>query len=468
MTGAAGQSRKRTVLDYREAKRLARDRDPAVRQAVAAREDVRPEILYYLAEDPEPTVRQAVARNTHAPCQADLMLANDSSSAIRTDLTRKITRLTPDLAPDERSRLYTVVVETLDVLAQDQLVRVRRMLAESLKDVASAPPGVIRRLARDATLSVCRPVLEFSPVLTDEDLLDIIASEPVQGALGAVSRRAQVGETVAEAVVRTGDADAICELLANHGAQIREDLLDQLIDDAPHHPQWHAPIVRRPRLSNRAARSLTRFLTQSLLGELRQRADLDEPTLSAIAEDVERRMHEQPDDDDGDGDGDVGEDDLWPEPTATKVDSGWERTARPDDKFDPGWERDDAKEVDKFEPSWAAEELATDDEHDGPPAERVITEALARGDRPIVFQTLADEAELDESVIRRAVSLRHAKGIVAIAWKAGLSMRVAIQLQLQFVGVAPADLVRAGGDGEFPLPDDDLRWQLQFLARTRG
>ena len=142
----------------------------------------------------------------------------------------------------------------------------------SLKDVASAPPSVIRRLARDAELSVCQPVLEFSPMLTDEDLLDIIASDPVQGSLAAVSRRAHVGETVADAVARAGDADAIAELLAKHGAQVREELLDRLIEDAPEHPQWHAPIVRRPRPSNSAAGRLTRFLTQSLLRELQSRS----------------------------------------------------------------------------------------------------------------------------------------------------------------------------------------------------
>ena len=71
-------------------------------------------------------------------------------------------------------------------------------------------------------------------------------------------------------------------------------------------------------------------------------------------------------------------------------------------------------------------------------------------------------------MVHRAVSLRDAKGIVAIAWKAGLSMRIAMQLQLQFAGVAPGDLVRPAGDAEYPMADDEMCWQLEFLARNRG
>ena len=101
------------------------------------------------------------------------------------------------------------------------------------------------------------------------------------------------------------------------------------------------------------------------------------------------------------------------------------------------------------------------------PAEQAITDALARGDHSFVVDSVASKAAIDKDVVHRAVSLRDAKGIVAIAWKAGLSMRIAMQLQLQFAGVAPDDLVRPAGEADFPMPDDDMRWQLKLLARNR-
>ena len=46
----------RKPLSYDEEKQLAHDGDVAARARLAARNDVRPEILYFLAEDPAPEV----------------------------------------------------------------------------------------------------------------------------------------------------------------------------------------------------------------------------------------------------------------------------------------------------------------------------------------------------------------------------------------------------------------------------
>ena len=54
-------------IAYKEAKKLARDRNPAVRSELAERDDVRPEILYFMAEDKMPEVRRRVAANSATP-----------------------------------------------------------------------------------------------------------------------------------------------------------------------------------------------------------------------------------------------------------------------------------------------------------------------------------------------------------------------------------------------------------------
>jgi len=64
---AARLMREDANLSYEEAKELARHKDPAVRRILAARPDLRPEILYYLAEDPHPDVRRQIAANQATP-----------------------------------------------------------------------------------------------------------------------------------------------------------------------------------------------------------------------------------------------------------------------------------------------------------------------------------------------------------------------------------------------------------------
>lgn len=63
----AGQAASCQGLSYEESKRLLTDGDVEVRTELAARNDLRPEILYYLAGDECPAVRRQVAGNPCTP-----------------------------------------------------------------------------------------------------------------------------------------------------------------------------------------------------------------------------------------------------------------------------------------------------------------------------------------------------------------------------------------------------------------
>jgi len=213
-------------LTYEEAKELAQHQDLTVRKSLAEREDIRPEILYYLAGDPAPEVRKAITQNKSTPAMAYIDLAKDNNDEIRSDLAEKIANLAPKLTAYEVDRVQSYAFQALEILASDQLANVRKILAQTLKDVAKAPEELIVKLARDSELSVSNPILENSPVLTDHDLLDIIASGISSGALGAISNRATVSASVSDAIVDTNDVPTITTLLCNDSAQIREDTLD--------------------------------------------------------------------------------------------------------------------------------------------------------------------------------------------------------------------------------------------------
>ncbi|MBT6094756.1 MAG: hypothetical protein HOH04_07725 [Rhodospirillaceae bacterium] len=54
-------------ISYEDAKQLAVHDDASVRANLARRDDVPPEVLYFLAEDGDADVRRAVAENMAAP-----------------------------------------------------------------------------------------------------------------------------------------------------------------------------------------------------------------------------------------------------------------------------------------------------------------------------------------------------------------------------------------------------------------
>jgi uncharacterized protein (DUF2336 family) len=421
-------------LGYDESKRLARDNDPAVRLRLAGREDVRPEVLYFLAEDDSAEIRGCIAANVSTPRQADLILARDKDQAVREILARKIEMLLPELDADAQAQAHKYLVEVIEILAQDQVTRVRQIVAETLKDVASAPHHVIQRLARDAEEVVASPVIEFSPLLSDQDLLEIIESGSNSGSLHAVSRRRGVGEQVADAIVAARDEGAISALLDNGTAQIREETLDSLVEAAIEVSVWQEPLVRRPALPSTAARKLAGFVAASLLDLLKARDDLDRDTARLVAQEVERRIEKE---------------------AAVSAAASAAASAR-------------EGAVTSAADGESAETRARRMFEAGGLDDQVLTRALNGGDRDLVRHGLALRAKIPLSLIDHVLSAHSAKGVTALAWKAGCTMRFASQLQLRLGGIAPNQVLNPRGGTDYPLSDDEMDWQLDFFQSLAG
>ncbi len=411
-------------LSYVESKRLARDGDPAVREHLAGREDVRPEVLYFMAEDDSAAVRGRIAANLSTPRQADLILARDRDEAVREKLARKIELLLPELDADQQAQAYKYLVEVIEILAQDQVIRVRQIVAETLQEVASAPSHVIQRLARDVAEVVACPVLEFSPLLSDQDLLEIIESGGDSGRLSAISRRQGVGAQVTDAIVATQDEGAISALLDNGSAQIREEALDGLVAAAIEVSAWQEPLVRRPRLPASAVRKLAAFVASSLLDLLKARHDLDRETARLVAREVARRIE-----------------DAAKEAAQKGIETAAGETA---------------------------EKRATRMFEAGELDDQVLIRALNGGDRDLVRHGLALRADLPLSLIDHVLAAHSAKGVTALAWKAGCAMRFASQLQLRLGGIAPNHVLNPRGGTDYPLSDEAMAWQLDFFQSLAG
>lgn len=410
-------------LSYEESKELAQNGSDKTRADLATRADLRPEVLYFLAEDPSTEVRRRIAANAQTPRQADLILARDSDEAVRAELASKVARLTAQEGRGTQEKAQRIVEETLELLARDQATRVRRILAEALKSLAGAPPQVIQRLARDAEDVVACPVLEFSPLLSDEDLLEIIAASGISSRLCAISRRSNLGETISDAIVKRDDRKAVAELLANGSAQIREETLDKLIDASVQETAWQPPLVERPTLPSGAVKKLAGIVAETLLQKLQSRSDLDRETAQAVAEAVRKRIDEG---------GEAGSDQI----------GGKSKTA-------PA--ADPAAEVAKLKKK-------------GKLNSEAVGDAILAGQRDFVRHALAALAGVGVDYVDRVLQGHSAKGITALAWKAGCSMRVALQLQTNMGGIPPNKALHARDGCEFPLSAEEMEWQLDFFA----
>jgi Uncharacterised protein conserved in bacteria (DUF2336) len=97
--------------------------------------------------------------------------------------------------------------------------------------------------------------------------------------------------------------------------------------------------------------------------------------------------------------------------------------------------------------------------------EEALIYAAQRGDARLATAMLAVASNVGVSVVERAATLRSSKGLVSLVWKAGFSMRAAIPLQALLARLGPEAILRPTSTGGFPLAADEMRWQIEFLAR---
>ena len=281
----------REALDILEA-RARENEDYVVRNA-----DVGSAVFEYLAEYGAPATRRAVAANPATPARINRLLADDGCDEVRAELAAKIARLMPHLRAREGQETVALTIETLELLAQDSAVKVRAILADEIKRLNCIPREVALRLAKDVDALVAAPILEYSPLLSDADLMEIIAGGQVSKALAAIAGRRPLSEDVSDALVQSLDVPAVAALLTNPDARIRKETMDRIIAEAEEIESWHQPLVLRADLSARAIRRIGGFVGAALLEQLAARGDLSDATRAHLNRRLRARLEQTRDDD---------------------------------------------------------------------------------------------------------------------------------------------------------------------------
>lgn len=161
-------------------------------------------------------------------------LNGENGRAERDKLFRNMARLfsyVSDRCDDHQLAQYD---EALCLLAELVEVEARAHVARILAPLQRAPSTVVMKLAND-DIVVARPLLEFSNVLSDDDLIDIIANQS-EAHRTAIAGRAVVAERVGEAILEHGDAASVLQLVRNAKAELGRSALEKLValaaDDA--------------------------------------------------------------------------------------------------------------------------------------------------------------------------------------------------------------------------------------------
>ncbi len=171
-----------------------------------------------------------------------LDLAKATSSEQRRELLMQVTDAflsQPGARSNQESKLFD---EVFGIIAGDLELQVRAELAHRIA-ASSAPVGpTARRLAMDA-IEVARPIIQKSPALTEQDMLDVIGEKGPDHQI-AVARRPQISEAVSSALVAQGNDTITHALLENATAQVGRETFERIAKRAEANSRLHAPFVK--------------------------------------------------------------------------------------------------------------------------------------------------------------------------------------------------------------------------------
>jgi uncharacterized protein (DUF2336 family) len=295
---------------------------------------------------------------------------------------------------------------------------VRMALANTVNSLGTVPKSVAITLAEDTEDAVAIPILEFSSLLDDQDLMGLIVGGFRKARLSALASRPELNASLSEAVVDTGDDAAISTLLKNEAAEISDDAFDALLNQAGNSPKWLDILAVREAVPDSTLLKVARMASAALLKKLKARSGLDLSVVSEIDNAIEQ-----------------------------------ECAANPGDQVQEQKEETLEERIEKMHAN-------------GKLTAKIVMKAVSSRDVEFVSVAMAKIAGVPAAEVRKVFSTPSAKSVLALAWRCDFSIKNAVTLQKDIAQIPNSKLLVATDEGGYPLSDDELLWQSDLIFST--
>jgi uncharacterized protein (DUF2336 family) len=155
---------------------------------------------------------------------------------------------------------------------------IRQVLAQRLAKVEWAPVALVRMLAADE-IQIARPVIAASPLLLDDDLLQILTDCSIEHQI-QIALRPDLGAVVAQAIIAGGDPAVMTALATNRSARIEPAAFADLVERSRQLAALRAPLTRHPSLNEDLALRLYQWVGEALRQAISDRFTLDPARLA--------------------------------------------------------------------------------------------------------------------------------------------------------------------------------------------
>jgi uncharacterized protein (DUF2336 family) len=169
---------------------------------------------------------------------------------------------------------------------------IRVALAQRLSEDTTAPHDLILLLVDDS-IEVARPLILHSPLLTEADVLTLIAEAGVAHQ-EAVAGRPNISEPVSAALANCEHESVLLALVRNVTARISETTYNVLVEKSRAITGLAEPLVRRPDLPPQLATQMCEWVSDALKSYIRTNYTIAPRTVDSALADANKVLKSEP------------------------------------------------------------------------------------------------------------------------------------------------------------------------------
>lgn len=202
---------------------------------------------------------------------------NPSGGASREEIYLAVASLYRIQGAGLNERERGLMREILKRLTKDVEMAIRIAVAKRLAEDVSAPHDLILMLVDDS-IEVARPLILKSPLLREDDVLDLIAHASVAHH-EAIAGRPHIGERVTDALVATGVESVLMTLVRNATAKISQAGYASLVEKSRACAGLQEPLVGRPDLPPLLADKMCEWVSEALKSHIKTHYPMAQRTI---------------------------------------------------------------------------------------------------------------------------------------------------------------------------------------------
>ncbi|MEL7043038.1 MAG: DUF2336 domain-containing protein [Pseudomonadota bacterium] len=197
------------------------------------------------------------------------LMKGETSEERATVAHRLCRRIATDILTEDERQFADEIIQ---ILSRDTAELVRRTLSVTLRNSPRLPHSVAMRLAQDVE-SVAIPVLEQSPVFSDEDLIELVLSVTA-AKQAAIAGRPTVSGPLTEVICEHASETAVETVSGNKGAEFSDRAFEHSVDRFPSNQAVHENLILRDHIPVHIAEKMVSLVSGQVFDMLINRHEL--------------------------------------------------------------------------------------------------------------------------------------------------------------------------------------------------